>query len=168
MAEKVEGAIPDPDTKPGKDTELIEVLFSDQVVVIGGQEITVREFRFLEGLKVAAEARPIIAGLRDLAKSGTPPAEAIDQLISEHAELWVRLVARACDRDAAWVAALPDTEASALNLAFWGTNGRFFGRRLVLHAALDQAATKPSAGVRSSSISSPPDSGATNTILRSA
>ena len=106
--------------------------------------LTVREFRFREGLEAAALARPLIAALVDLAPEGAdaalPDPAALDAALGAHAGLWLELVARACGREAAWLARLCDGDAHALTMAMWGANGGFFMRRVVGALAMREGA----------------------------
>jgi hypothetical protein len=119
----------------------MEILFPDQTVTIGKEEIIVREFRFRESLKAASQASGFIAGLRVLlAKTGDKiAAEDLDILIAEHDEAWLNLVAMSIGRDVEWLAALPEREAMKLQIAFWGVNAPFFTRRLQWGAAFAAA-----------------------------
>lgn len=147
------------------DTESdLEVLFPDQDLTIAGERLTVREFRYREGLQAAVIARPIIAGLRELVAAGTEIGTAeLDVLLADHDEAWLRLVAMSCDRPVEWVAGLPHREAMNLHIAFWGANNHFFTSRLLFAAALEAAASR-SRSRKSSPTSSGPDSGVTSTI----
>ncbi len=143
MARKA-GATP----KPGADGEAaaeagagtaddeLKVLFPDVEIEVRDPDtgepvvLTVREFRFREGLEAAALARPLIAALEALvpedAETALPDPAALDAALGAHADLWLELVARACGRDAAWLARLGDGDAHAVTLAMWGANGGFF------------------------------------------
>lgn len=115
-----------------------EVLFPDQVVMIAGERVVVREFRYLEGLEVAALARPLLERLRQLHAEGRPAPAMLEALLVEHHALVATLMAMACDRDAAWVAALSDRDGIALAAAFWRANSGFFMRRLALHLGMER------------------------------
>lgn len=118
------------------------VLFPDQGVTVRdpgtGEEVslTVREFRFREGLEVQALARPFIEDLADgFETGGELEAAAIVDALARHADLWIALVARACSREPDWVASLGDEDGDALADAMWGANGSFFTRRVVATVA---------------------------------
>jgi hypothetical protein len=136
----------------------LEILYPDQTVTVGAETVTMREYRYREGLEAAGLARLFLAGLRALmTDTGEEIAlEAIDGLIAEHRETWLQLVALSCGREVEWLAQLPNHEAMKLHLAFWGVNGPFFTQRLVLAAAFAQ---RPKAGRSPSRKSSPNSSG---------
>ena len=135
----------------------MEILFPDQTVTIGSETITVREFRYREGIEAAVLARGFLAGLRALLTTTGDEiaAEDLDTLIAEHREAWFKLIAMSCGREVEWLAALPDREAMKLQLTFWGVNGNFFTRRLLWGAAFAAAVQK---GRRSPSPTSSPSS----------
>ena len=118
----------------------LSVLFPDRDVTVRdpdtGAEVplTVREFRFREGLEATVLARPLIAAQAALVtESGDgestgegPDAFAIENALATHAALWLELTGRACGRDADWLARLGDADGRALSEAMWGANGEFF------------------------------------------
>lgn len=65
--------------------------------------LTVREFRFREGLEAQVLARPLIAALAALvdADADIPGATALDAVAGEHADIWLALTGAACGREAA-------------------------------------------------------------------
>ena len=93
--------------------------------------LTVREFRFREGLAAQQIAAPLIAALTALAAAeaegaAMPEPVEIDAILGENAELWLQLIARACDREADWLGRLGDEDARAVSGAMWTANGQFF------------------------------------------
>ena len=138
------------------------MLFPDRDVTVrdpdSGAELslTVREFRFREGLEATATARPLLAALADLVPEGAeaagegPDALAIEATLAAHAPLWLELAARACGRDADWLGRLGDADGRALSEAMWAANGAFFLRRVVAQVAArakgGKAVPSPSAG----------------------
>ena len=141
------------------------MLFPDRDVTVrdpdSGAELslTVREFRFREGLEATATARPLLAALADLVPEGAdgaeaagegPDALAIEATLAAHTPLWLELAARACGRDADWLGRLSDADGRALSEAMWAANGAFFLRRVVAQVAArgkgGKAGLSPSAG----------------------
>ena len=156
------------------------VLFPDREVTVHdpdtGEQVTltVREYRFREGLEATAIARPLIAALAglvpDAADPEGPDALAIEAALAAHAALWLELAARACERDAAWLARLSDADGRALSEAMWAANGGFFLRRVAVLAATQTQAREESS-CRSTACSTPssaPATGAATSISASA
>ena len=123
----------------------LSVLFPDREVTVADPDsgtavtLTVREYRFLEGLEATAVARPLIAALAELVSDPDedegPDALAIEAALAAHAATWLELVARACGRDAAWLARLGDADGRALSETMWAANGGFFLNRVVARVA---------------------------------
>ena len=149
----------------------LEVLFPDREVTVRDPDsgaavaLTVREFRFREGLEVTALARPLIAALAGLvpdhAEDEGPDALAIESVLAAHAALWLELAARACGRDAAWLARLSDADGRALSEAMWAANGGFFLRRVAAQVAARVTAREESP-CRSTACSTPSSAPATD------
>ena len=163
------------------DNEL-EMLFPDREVTVRDPDtgapvaLTLREFRFREGLEATALARPLVAALAALVpndgRDGAPDAHMIEAALADHADLWLTLAACACDRDAAWLARLGDADGHALSEAMWAANGAFFLRRVVARVAalrrLPGQETCPFPSTACSTPSSAPATGAAISTSQSA
>ena len=147
------------------------MLFPDREVTVRDPDsgaavtLTVREFRFREGLEATALARPLIAALAalvpDHAEDEGPDALAIESALAAHAALWLELAARASSRDAAWLARLSDADGRALSEAMWAANGGFFLRRVAAQVAAQTRAREESP-CRSTACSTPSSAPATD------
>ena len=133
-------AAPEPAPEPTAAEEMV-VLFPDVDVVVRDPDtgenvtLTVRELRFLEGLRLTAEVRPFIEAITDsVGESGHSSASgegdiddaAIAHALTEHAESKLACCAQASDRDAAWLGRLSDRDGNAISGAMWRTNRLFF------------------------------------------
>ncbi len=170
----------------------LAVLFPDRDATVrdpdSGAEVSlsVREFRFREGLEATALARPLIAALAALVPEsgagestheGSPDALAIESALATHAALWLELIARACGRDADWLARLGDADwlarlgdadGRALSDAMWAANGGFFLRRVLAQVASRGRKASPSRSPACSTPSSAPATGAATSTSASA
>ena len=165
---------PKGDTKGDTAGELAR-LFPDVPVAVRDPDtgetvaLTVREFRFREGLEATAAARPIILALAALVPDGDEPAAeapdalAFDAVIAAHADRWLELIGRACGREPAWLARLGDHDARRLSVSMWTANGPFFMRRLVEAIAEGSTAASLFRSIASSTRSSAPATGADTT-----
>ena len=145
----------------------LKLLFPDVDLTVRDPEtgqavaLTVREFRFREGLEAQVLARPLIDALADSFDGegeGLDPI-AIDEALAAHADLWLELIAKATGRDAAWLASLPDGAGEDLSDAMWSANGAFFVRRVVAEVAARKRKASRSPSPKSSMPSSGPDTG---------
>lgn len=152
----------------------LAILFPDREVTVRDPDtgapvaLILREFRFREGLEATALSRPLVAALAALVPDGgadgTPETGLIEAALADHADLWLTLAARACDRDAAWLARLGDEDGRALSEAMWAANGAFFLRRVVDRVAAQrrppERETHPFPSTGCSTPSSAPATGA--------
>lgn len=154
-----------PAPEPGA-AEDLAVLFPDLDLEVRDPDsgepvaLTVREYRFLEGLQVAGAAAGLIAALVSAVQGdGDVSEHHLAAVLAEHAETWLACIARATGRDPAWLARLSDADGQALSAALWQVNQGFFGRRLVASLARRQKDGRcPSP--KSSTPSPGPDTGA--------
>lgn len=145
----------------------LEVLFPDVEATVADPDggapvaVTVREFRFAEGLRARPAARPIVEALAALVPDGPaseiPSAAALDAVMGEHHEAWLELLGRACGRDPEWLGRLSDADGDALSLAMWEANGPFFVRLVVAAITGREGAERLFRSLASSTSSSAPD-----------
>lgn len=135
----------------------IEVRDPDTGETVG---LTVRELRFLEGLRVAAWAAGLIEAVAATVQGDDVSEHRIAVALGEHAETWLACIAQATGRDAAWLARLSDADGQVLSAAMWQVNQGFFGRRLVATLLARRSKDGPSPSPKSSTPSSGPDTGA--------
>lgn len=114
----------------------LEVLHPERLLTIAGREVTVREYGFVEGLRLLKLAEPIIAGLQGDLSRGAPSFESIMGVVAEHADVAVQLIAVACDVDAEWIESLSQDEGHLLLMAWWGVNGPFYMRTAATRLAV--------------------------------
>jgi hypothetical protein len=152
-----------PRKRPAKNAgrDDLQVIAPDRTLRIDGRDVIVREYRFLEGLRLQAVAEPLVAQLAELAlQEQSLPPEKLDAVIAQHPEDVVQMIALACDQPADWVANLHGVPAENLFAAWWTVNAGFFVRRVQQRVL--QRQMQASAGRVSSSPSPaiPPTSGA--------
>lgn len=121
----------DPDRQAQED---LEALFPEREVEVGGRTITVREFGFIEGLKITPRVAPLLEALRAMAASEAT-FDRILAVLAEHEDELVYLMARASGCTLKEIRALSDEDGQTLLWTFWGINSGFFTRRIVLGAA---------------------------------
>ena len=146
MARKVKEAAPV--AAPGADD--LEVLHPEREVTIAGRQLVVREYGFVEGLKLRPLYAPLIEGLLPLlADREVLELDQILDLLAEHAERLPALVAKACDQPVEWVAGLGNEHGHHIMLIWWGVNGPFFVRSAAGHLHNERMRAKRCAGATS-------------------
>jgi hypothetical protein len=133
MARKVSDKAPA--GKPAAGTDDLAILQPDGQVTIAGEDITVREYRFFEGLRLQTEEKPFFDDLCALLSQGPAPTfDDVLRIVSEHSTSVVSMVALSCDRPFDWVEGLGEADGDALLLTWWQVNSAFFIRRVMRRA----------------------------------
>lgn len=143
-----------------QDASDTEVLFPQHELTIDGETVVVREFTFIEGIRLEQRIQPLLDAFEAGAEDESPGVELLGRLMADHLDLMIELMATACDRDADFVAGLSDSDGQNLKWTFWDVNRRFFLRRIAERQAVRLGAQKAagSDGAKSS-----PDSSTTGT-----
>lgn len=133
-----------------------EILFPDREIEIEGVKVTIREYTFAEGLKIAYSHRALLADLAGLflpspsgggvgGEGGYLAASVeladLQAVLGANADKVLDLVALATGRSVEWIAELSDVDGQELLLTWWTCNKAFFGRRLAA-AAVSRALDK--------------------------
>lgn len=163
MANKI---APPPAKRAGADEGADDalVLLGKTVAIVDGQEVTVREYSFIETLQLRPLYAPLLADLRDVMQQELPTIEVIQDILASHAEETVQLMAISAGVEAEWISALNPREGVHLQETWWSVNGPFFMRSAIssikqtrLLAALRSAQSNEAAGRTPSPGSSAPD-----------
>ncbi|MFW6077413.1 MAG: DUF6631 family protein [Hyphomicrobiales bacterium] len=120
-----------PETQaPEKDAE---VLFPERTLTVDGEAVTVREFSFLEEMRLAAMAEPLLERLRELSfdDEQSLTSRDLERAFVEHEAVFVELLAVAVDKPADWVRGLTRKNGQALMTTFWSVNHAFFTERMI-------------------------------------
>lgn len=120
---------------PDKGADDLSVMYPDVTVTIAGREITVREYRFEEGLRIRALMRPFTADLDRLFTDGEALVEDVADLTGEHIDLVRQAIAQSAGVEPEWIAGLNDADGDLLLNVWWGVCGSFFIRQVVRRAA---------------------------------
>lgn len=152
-----------PKHDPG--VEDLNVLLPDVPLELAGRKLTVREYRFIDGLRVRLKAKPLIDDLETLAKDGAAADAGIEDyidLMAKHDVLVRELMAESIDgADADFIDGLSADDGYALLITWWGVAGRFFVRvvagRLRDRLLVELRRNAGSAGPTSSASSPLPD-----------
>lgn len=140
--------------------EQADILAPDRDIPIGDEIITVREFSYFQGLKLAPIAADLLDDFRKLVDTGPDLSlESIENLFGRHADVVIRLVSASINKPVSWIDKnVNDTDGQSLTMLFWTVNKDFFLRRLItrkMGAALSQKSEKSPASPKSSAPSSP-------------
>lgn len=141
MAKKVEA----PDKKGAPKTgapDDLAILHPESMAVIGGREITVREYGFVEAARLDRHIRPLVEGLHRVFGDASviPSMEAVAEVLASSIDDVLVLIAAATDQDKDWISGLSYRDGEQLQLLWWQVNGHFFIERLMRKAAAERLA----------------------------
>lgn len=113
-----------------------EIIFSESVVTIQGEAITVNEITYVQGLRLNAAIRPMIDDMVALFAQREREAdfEQMQDVFATHADIVNRMMMLATGKDQDFIDSLKDDEGQLLLMTFWQVNAGFFTRRLVSRA----------------------------------
>lgn len=155
MATKKQGTIKATKSpKAAKPQEDLQVLSPDREITVAGKKVLVREYAFIEGLRIRAAAKPLIEDLQKLLEHDSRITDYID-IIADHQALAIELMAISSGLTADEITALSDNDGLLLADVWWTVNGPFFMRAVWRKMDLEKM-LKGRAGQTLSSTSSAP------------
>lgn len=105
----------------------LQVLHPNRSLEIEGKQVTVREYGFVEGIRLRTAMQPLINDLYAITKaSGVPEVEVVLGILGKHDDLLVHLMAVAADVEESWIRTLPYRPGKHLLYVWWAVNGPFF------------------------------------------
>ncbi|AFR52194.1 hypothetical protein I5Q65_08090 [Pseudomonas aeruginosa] len=159
MGRKVERkAKPGPAAAQGADD--LQILHPEREIEVAGRKLTVREYGFVEGLRLRPMIQPLLDDLYAISQGAVlPDLEQILVVLGQHSDLIPHLMAVAADVDEEWVKGLPHRDGSFLLYVWWLVNGPFFIGAVVDRIQTERAAeeARKAVGQTSMPASSPED-----------
>ena len=143
--------------KPGADD--LQVLHPELPVKnVGGRDLVVREYGFIEGLRMRPIIEPILKDMEALICQTTQPTnDQVLNLMANHVNEFQELLAVASDTDVAFVAGLKRTDGTRLADAWWRVCGPFYWNTVISRVAV--ARVQAMAAKTAGATSTPPSSG---------
>lgn len=127
MARKIEKSAPR--KKKNADND-IEILHPERTAMLNGRNIVVREYGFVEGMRLRPLMQPFLDDLFEAMKAGQlANYQQALAIIAAHIDAVTELAAVAADVEVEWVRALSDSDGQALLMWWWGANCSFFMQR---------------------------------------
>jgi hypothetical protein len=108
----------------------IDILHPERIATINGRQIVVREYGFIEGMRLRPLMQPFLDDLFQAMKAGQPAnyQQALD-IIAAHIDAVIELAAVAADVETEWIKTLSDHDGQHLLMLWWGANCSFFMQR---------------------------------------
>ena len=144
-------------TPPDDGAGDLEILHPEREIKIAGVKVTMREYGFVEGMRLATKAAPIVHAIKGLSTDLTGAGleySALEVVFAAHMDIITDMAAQACDQSVEWVRTLPPEDGENLIFTWWAVNGPFFVRRLLRDLAMRVAGA--SAGATSTPVSRQP------------
>jgi hypothetical protein len=130
----------------GKNTAALDVLHPERQALIAGRLVEIREYGYIEGLKLQPGCKAFLDALYELFSTADEPpsVDDVSDLIGAHIITVQWLMAQAItpiDADpqafvdgvhanAGWIGSLSDIDGDLLTFRWWEVNAGFFTRRL--------------------------------------
>lgn len=119
----------------------LAILHPEREVIVGGRKVVVREYGFIEGMRLRVKATPFIEGLYAVMKDNASFSyEQVLDVFSRFNDDVLAMAAQAANVDKAWVEKLDPAEGDAFLLVWWAVNQDFFYqgvyRRQILEKSL--------------------------------
>ncbi|AIL06545.1 DUF6631 family protein [Stenotrophomonas maltophilia] len=123
----------------------LEILMGEGQVRVAGQQLSVREYTFAEGLFIQATARSFLEDLYGVFKPGStvPSFEQVSAICARNADVILDLMAKSANVERSWVESLAEAEGELLMLAWWRVNSGFFIRRVLRRAIAEAPQSNP-------------------------
>lgn len=127
------GLITAPEAPAAEGADDLQKLHPNLEAPLNGRIVVVREYGFVEGLRVRQQLRPFLDGLYELIKSeSVPPLEQIMELVVDHLDVVLQAVATSADIEVEELQSLENQdEGDVLLMRWWTANGPFFYRRVL-------------------------------------
>lgn len=152
--------------EPAQDpTAALEILHPERIATIARREIVMREYGFVESMRLHDLIQPILLDLRTAVEAGgVPTLDTVLGVLAGHSDAIVQLLARGADVEPEWVAGLSAPDGEALLYLWWGANGPFWLGGVVQRIAAERIAARNAA--RPDGPISMPHSSPTDTATR--
>jgi len=129
-------------------------MVASTTVNIRGETLELREFGWLEGLRLNHLIEPIVAEITEaLGERGMDFGAFVSIMAGNH-EALLELIDAQIGKGETWFSSLSDEEGLRLLMGFWNVNKDFFLRRVTMRAVAGKVGSEILASVKSSHASS--------------
>lgn len=145
---------------PAGGADDLDILHPERTFPLADRHITMREYGFVEGLRLMPLLDPIISDIRHMLDGGRPlpEIEQVPAFLGQHAEALVELMAVAADADVEWIEQLNADDGHELLWWWWVVNGPFCVRSASKRAVIARGVADHALALRDGATSTPPSS----------
>lgn len=160
MARKIDPAAPraTAQAKPDQGADDLAIIHPDRTLTIAGREVTLREYRFTEGLFVRARCKQLLADLHAQIKTGEMLTEDVLDVLATHSDLVLSLITESAGVEREWLEGLSLTDGDQMMMTWWAVCGPFFVRPIARRLGQELLLKTASVGLTSSPASPQPAS----------
>jgi hypothetical protein len=131
MARKVEKKAPAAAEQPSAADD-IAALQPDASLTVAGRRITIREYGYFEGLKVAHQAAGFIADMHTMCADGDLRFARVRRLFGVHEDVVAAIAAQAADVELDWLRGLGKADSEKFMSTWFTVNVPFFMQEVVV------------------------------------
>ncbi len=131
MARKVTSTPKAKSAPPPSGADDLAIMHPDITLTLAGRKITVREYGFVDGLRLRAQTRPFLLALEQLFGASEGLTDDVLAVVGEHYDLVRGAIAQSANVKVAWIESLGDADADQLLMTWWTVCGPFFLRQLI-------------------------------------
>lgn len=162
MARKVDKKAPAA-AEPSSAADDIAALQPDASLTIAGRRLTIREYGYFEGLKVAHQAAGFIADMHTMCADGDLRFARVRRLFGVHEAVVLAIAAQAADVEPEWVRGLAKADAETFMSTWFAVNVGFFVQEVVVEIKEERQRRWMASKSTGSSSGSPAPGSATST-----
>lgn len=161
MARKVKPPRPASASAPSgadaSDLDELDALFPERTIPVAGEQVTVGELGFAQGLRLAAVIAPIVQAIEEqmVEAERAPGYDGILGILGQHWSATLTLLQELTGKPADWFERLSAADGELLLLTFWNVNAGFFYQRAGNAAAVRRETRRLLDGASSTPPSAP-------------
>lgn len=116
-------------TQPGDDD--LTVMHPDVTIAIGGRDVKVHEYRFIDGLRIRAASHGLVRDLQATIERAELLTDDVMDVLAKHESVVRGLIAAAADVEPEFIDSLSAADGDKLMTTWWMVNGPFFVRQII-------------------------------------
>lgn len=144
--------------RPDEGRDDLAIIHPEITRTIAGRTITLREYGFIDGLRLRARTQPFVLALEVLFQTSDGLTDDVMAVVGEHYDLVREAIAQSAGVELDWIEALRGDDAELLLITWWEVCGPFFVHQILRRLNERARRLQRLAGASSSPSSSGPAS----------
>jgi hypothetical protein len=117
--------------RPDEGRDDLAIIHPEITRTIAGRAITLREYGFVDGLRLRAHTQPFVLALEALFQTTDGLTDDVMAVVGEHYDLVRAAIAQSAGVEVEWIEGLRGDDAELLLITWWEVCGPFFVRQLL-------------------------------------